>query len=255
MNLTPTTTTTATARDRPSRSTLLRRDLKAAKGVLQFASKASLRDANALLRSYKVSRDCRGGGCFTGVDETFRGFLSRDGCSAAALTHPTRTKNKTKKFRPRLSLRLASCLGFCVRLATCGFPPLSSPTFARPNAESCSLQQGPFAGQSAHSRYVLLMYYVMGIYAVGIRLHGSEVFFRTICFTAGPVSLSLSLSLSIRLCAGFIAVRANNRTSQRGCWSFAYCCSRLASTTPHQFFRSCLTCTGPTCPRTRPCSG
>lgn len=59
---------------------LIYRDLKAAKGVLQFASKASLRDANALFESYKVSEP--------GCNEAFfcpgltrhisAGLLSRD---------------------------------------------------------------------------------------------------------------------------------------------------------------------------------
>lgn len=38
----------------PSYALLLGRDQAIAKGVLQFASKSSLRDANALLSAYKV---------------------------------------------------------------------------------------------------------------------------------------------------------------------------------------------------------
>lgn len=176
----------------------------AAKGVLQFASKASLRDANALLASYKVSRDCRWG-FFTGVDATFRGFLSRDGGSAPAHALYSRCVSVcclayVRTSKPNIwcaiSSALAACLCFCDGLRS---TYASSPLFFKP---LCDRTPNRVRCSKGHCRAVrplpYFVVYLVSYYVVIIRLRVSEVFLKPICLTAGSLSLSLPLSFSPR---------------------------------------------------------
>lgn len=99
------------------------------------------------------------------------------------LLSPALLSDKQKNVWAPIIFALAACLRFCISVGKVCILADVFQTSAQPNAESCSLQQGPFAGQSRRFHYVLLIYHV-----VGIRLHVPEYFLN---LSALPPGLSL----------------------------------------------------------------